>query len=182
MNRRVHAICQGQTLGRCSVTRRAEVATRAGTVISLARMVAVVALARSLPVVVAAVRVRLRAMTASTSQAALAVNLPEGKVRQGGVLQVGVDVFDDRVAAVGFVRAHGVQVGGVGGGEEGVEAPGVEQGALPGGLLLLGVQVEDAPPGARARVAMAFLTLGSKRTVTDTSAPPRSAAPTVGAP
>ena len=39
--------------------------------ISLRRMVAVVALARSLPLIVAAVRVRLNAMTARTSQAAL---------------------------------------------------------------------------------------------------------------
>ena len=59
--------------------RRAEVATRAGTVISLRRIVAVVALARSGPVRVAAARVRLNAMTASTSQAAFAVNTPEGR-------------------------------------------------------------------------------------------------------
>jgi hypothetical protein len=58
-------------------------ATRAGTVISLRRMVAVVAFARSLPAMVAAVRARLNAMTASTSQAALAVNLPEGRCGQG---------------------------------------------------------------------------------------------------
>jgi len=45
----------------------------------LRRMVAVVALARSGPVMVAAVRVRLNAMTARTSQAALAANLPEGR-------------------------------------------------------------------------------------------------------
>ena len=43
------------------------------------RRVAVVAFARSWPVMVAAVRVRLNAMTARTSQAALAVNLPEGR-------------------------------------------------------------------------------------------------------
>jgi hypothetical protein len=44
-------------------------------------------------------------------------------VREGGVLQVGVDLFDDRVAAVGLVRGDGVQIGG---GEERVETPGVE--------------------------------------------------------
>ena len=49
---------------------------------------------------------------------------------QGGVLQVGVDLLDDRVAAVGLVRGHGVGHLGVGGGEERVEAPGVEQGVL----------------------------------------------------
>ena len=59
--------------------RRAEDAIRAGTVISLRRMVAVVALARSGPVRVAAARVRLNAITASTSQAALAVNFPDGR-------------------------------------------------------------------------------------------------------
>ena len=59
VNRRVHASCQGQAVGRCRVTRRAEDATRAGTVISLRRMVAVVALARSALAMVAAVRVRL---------------------------------------------------------------------------------------------------------------------------
>ncbi len=61
------------------MTRRAEVATRAGTLISLRRMVAVVAFARSGQAIVAPVRVRLNAMTASTSQAALAVNFPEGR-------------------------------------------------------------------------------------------------------
>ena len=79
VNRRVHALCQGQAVGRCRVTRRAEVATRAGTAINFARIVAVVARARATPAMVAAVRVRLNAMTASTSQAALAVNFPEGR-------------------------------------------------------------------------------------------------------
>ena len=70
LNRRVHAVSQGQVVGRCRVSRRAEDATRAGMLISLRRMVAVVAFARSLPAMVAAVRVRLNAMTARTSQAA----------------------------------------------------------------------------------------------------------------
>ncbi len=48
-------------------------------------------------------------MTASTSQAALAVNIPGGQVRQRGVLQVGVDLLDDRVPAVGLVRGDGVE-------------------------------------------------------------------------
>ena len=58
---------------------RAEDATRAGTWISLRRMVAVVAFARALAAVQAAARVRLNAMMARTSQAALAVNLPDGR-------------------------------------------------------------------------------------------------------
>ena len=116
--------------------RRAEVATRAGTVISLRRIVAVVALARSGAATVPAARVRLNAMTASTSQAALAVNTPDGQVRQRGVLQVGVDLLDDGVMAVGLVGGDGVEDLGVGGGEERVEAPHVEQGVLAGGLVL----------------------------------------------
>ena len=55
-------------MGRCRVMRRAEDATGAGTVISLRRIVAVVDLARAgCPVSVAAARVRLNAITASTS-------------------------------------------------------------------------------------------------------------------
>jgi len=37
-----------------------------------------------------------------------------------------VDLFDDGVTAVGFVRGDGVQVAAFGGGEERVEASGVE--------------------------------------------------------
>ena len=60
--------------------RRAEDATRAGTWISLRRTVAVVAFASwGAAVRLAAARVRLNAMTASTSQAAFAVNFPEGR-------------------------------------------------------------------------------------------------------
>ena len=80
MNSSVQALSQGHAVGRCSVTRRAEAATRAGTVINLRRIVAVVALASPGPVMVAAARVRLNAITASTSQAAFAVNFPEGRV------------------------------------------------------------------------------------------------------
>ena len=40
---------------------------------------------------------------------ALAVNFPRGQVRQRGVLQVAVDLFDDGVPAVGAVRGDGVQ-------------------------------------------------------------------------
>ena len=79
----VHAVSQGHAVGRCMVIRRAECAIRAGMAISLRLIVAVVALARSVPVIVAAARVRLNAITASTSQAALAVNRPRWQVGQG---------------------------------------------------------------------------------------------------
>lgn len=68
---------RGQRVGRCRVIRRAEEAILAGTAISVRRMVAVVAFANVDPEMVAAARVRLNAMTASTSQAAFAVNTPE---------------------------------------------------------------------------------------------------------
>jgi len=63
----VQAVSQGQACGRCRVTRRAEVATRAGTMISVRRMVAVVAFAICGSVRLAAARVRLNAITAKTS-------------------------------------------------------------------------------------------------------------------
>ncbi len=46
---------------------------------SLRRIAAVVALARPGPVMLAAVRVGLNTITARTSQAAFAANLPEGR-------------------------------------------------------------------------------------------------------
>src|SRR3954462_12817543 len=110
---------------------------------SLRRIVAVVAFVRAAAWVrVTAARVRLKAITAQTSQAALALNTPEGRWGQGGGLEVGVDVFDDRVPPVGLVRGDGVAGVGVGGGEEGVEAPGVEQRLLA--VALLRVQLRDA--------------------------------------
>jgi len=74
----VQAVCQGQSRGRCRVRRRAEVAIRHGRWTNLRRRVAVVARARSGLARVPAARVRLNAITASTSQAALAVNTPDG--------------------------------------------------------------------------------------------------------
>ena len=70
------------------------------------------------PVMVAAARVRLNAMTARTGQAVFAGELPRGQVCQSAGLEVGVDLFDDRVPTVGLVRGDGVKVLGVGGGEE----------------------------------------------------------------
>ena len=78
------------------------------------------------------------------------MNMPGGQVGQGGVLQVGVDLLDDRVPAVGLVRGDGVEHVGVGGGEERVEPPQVEQRVLPGGLALglrSGIRRTTSRPG-----------------------------------
>lgn len=64
--------------------------------------------------------------------------LSRGQVRQGTVFEVRVDLLDDGVLAVGFVCGDGVQGAG---GEEGVEAVGVEQGLLP--CDFFGVQFRD---------------------------------------
>lgn len=79
---RVQAVCQGQSRGRCRTVRRARVAIRHGVWISLRRTDPVVARASCEPfgaARVAAARVRLNAITARTSQAALAVNTPDGR-------------------------------------------------------------------------------------------------------
>jgi hypothetical protein len=125
-------------------------------------MVAVVALARSALAMVAAVRVRLNAMTASTSQAALAVNFPEGRCARAEALRSAWTC--SMIAWPRWVRSAVTvsQVGGVGGGEEGVEPPGAEQGALPGGLVLLGVEVGDAAHHQPARNLVGDL-LGGER-------------------
>ena len=73
MNSCCHAVAEGQAAGRCSVVRRAEVATRAAMLISWVRMVAVVPLACTAEELPAARR-RLNAIAASTSQAELAAN------------------------------------------------------------------------------------------------------------
>ncbi len=70
------AVSQGQSVGRCSASRRAERARRPGTLISWVRMVAVVALAWNVEARKPAVRVRLNAIAAQTSQALFAANDP----------------------------------------------------------------------------------------------------------
>ena len=80
---RAHAVCQGQPVGRCRVSRRAERASRPGTLMSWDRMVPVVALAWKVEARVPAVRVRLNAMVAQTSQALLAQKCPEGRCANG---------------------------------------------------------------------------------------------------
>ena len=75
-------------MGRCRRSRRAEVAIRAGTLMSLRRIVAVVAFASAAVLFkVPAARVRLKAITAQTSQAALAVNTPEGRCASAEALR-----------------------------------------------------------------------------------------------
>src|SRR4029453_2057886 len=79
-NRVIHAVSQGQCVGRCSVNLRAEEAMRAGTETRVRRMVPVVAFVSfGSSVRVPAARVRLKAITAQTSQAAFAVNRPDGR-------------------------------------------------------------------------------------------------------
>ena len=85
------------------------------------------------------------------------VETSRGQVRQGRVFEVGVDLLDDRVAAVGLVGANGVQVAG---GEERVETPGAEQGALA--VVAAGVEVGDAAHHQPARDLLGGLS-GAKR-------------------
>ena len=77
----------GHSSGRCNVSRRAEVAILAGTAMSLRRMVAVVALASVGPVMVAAARVRLKAITARTSHAELAAKTLDGRCASAEALR-----------------------------------------------------------------------------------------------
>src|SRR5512144_3356660 len=99
VNSRCQDGCHGQSRGKCRVSRRAERASRAGTRISWARTVAVVALACSSDASAPAARVRLKAMAASTSQALFTANDPDGRC-QRSVLQVRVHLLDDGVPAV----------------------------------------------------------------------------------
>src|ERR1700712_4342267 len=79
VNNSVQLVCHGHPVGRCRVSVRAEPAILAGTPIRVRRMVPVVAFARFGPDTVAAALVRLNAMTASTSQPALAANDFDGR-------------------------------------------------------------------------------------------------------
>ena len=95
-----HRYSHRQPVGRCSVSRRAELAIRAGRLINWSRMVAGRAVAWNAEARQLAPRVRLCAIAARVSQAALAANLPNWQLGQRPRLQVGDDVFDDGVAAV----------------------------------------------------------------------------------
>ena len=74
-----HPVSQGQEVGRCSMMRLAEVEIRAGIWMSLRRIVPLRTLLRSVPVREPTARERLKAIVASTSQAAFALNTPEGR-------------------------------------------------------------------------------------------------------
>ena len=128
-------------MGRCRTSRRAERAIRAGTLISWARMVAVVALAWKAEARAPAARVRLNAIAAQTSQAPFAVNDPDGRWASGPCLQVGDDLLDDGVPAVAVLGLDHRQrcVG-----EHRVVAVAGEQ------LALAGRGVGVAGPGARS--------------------------------
>lgn len=114
-------------------------ARRAGTATIVVRIVA--ARARGIAAACAAARARLNARTVHASQAPFAVNFPEGQVRQGAVFELGDDLLDDRVPAVGSVGADRVE-GGVR--DERVVPPGREQLALPGRGGRCGAQPLDA--------------------------------------
>ena len=83
----VPAGSQGQPVGRCSRSVRAERASRAGTLISWVRIVPVVARAWNAEARHPAARMRLNAIAASTSHAELAWNDPEGRCASGPFLR-----------------------------------------------------------------------------------------------
>lgn len=87
-------------------------------------MVPVVAVASCGPLSAAAARVRFEREHREHQPGGVGGERAAGQVCQGGVLQVGVDLFDDGVAPVGYLRCHGVQAAG---GKEGVVSPQVEQ-------------------------------------------------------
>ncbi len=66
---------------------------------------------------------------------------------QGAVLQIGVDLLDHRMSPMGLVGGDGVEITG---GEERVEAVGVEQCRL---INVLGNQLGNAAPGAITEAA-----------------------------
>jgi hypothetical protein len=84
------------------------------------------------------------------------------QVRQRRVLEVGVDLLDDRVPTVGLARGDGVEDRGVGGDEEPVEPPGVEQGVLAGCFVLLGVEVRDPADHEPAEHVVGLLLRGER--------------------
>jgi hypothetical protein len=143
-NRLRHAVSHGQFCGRCSVNRLAEEATRAGTETRARRRGPVVALVSfGSPVRRPAARVRLKAITRADQPRGVRRKRVRREMGDCGVLQVRVHLLDDGVLAVGFVGGDGTDLVGVGGGEERVEPPDVEQRALT--LVLGRSQVGDTP-------------------------------------
>ena len=70
-----------------AVSRRAEDAARAGTAISVRRMVPVVAPARCPPAMTPAAGVKLNAITSHTNHALFAVNFPDGRCASGAFVR-----------------------------------------------------------------------------------------------
>lgn len=143
---RVQAICQGQSWGEMKDQPSCSGRDPTGNLDQLAAHGRRRRCARSEPCAAkaAVARVRLKAITASTGQAAFAVNTPEGRCASAEPLQIGVDLFDDRVTTMGLARSDRVENRRVGGGEERVEPPHVGQAVLPGRPVLLGLEVGDA--------------------------------------
>ena len=77
MNNIDHHDSHGQSVGNC--TKRAEVEIRAGISISFRRIVPILVLRRSLPAITPTSREPMNAIVASTSQAAFAVKIPDGR-------------------------------------------------------------------------------------------------------
>lgn len=100
-NNHRHCDSHFQPSGRRSTNLRNRCATRARAVTIRCRIMAVVAQAIDLAAMVPAVRVRLKAMTASTNHGSVRAELPGRHIRQGTVFQVGVDLPNDRVLPVG---------------------------------------------------------------------------------
>jgi len=83
VQRSSQAGAQGQSVGRCRVSRLAEDAILAGTATRWVRSVAHLAVACRTDAAAPAARRTLNAMQARASQAALASNLPEGACARG---------------------------------------------------------------------------------------------------
>src|SRR6476659_8056504 len=165
---------------------------RAGTVIRVARMVAVRALASAGPVMVAAARVRLNAITAATSQAALAVKRPEGRCARAESLRSAWTcsmIAWPRWVLSALTVSRSLVVKNAWKRQVPNRAP------WPWLLLGLrsGMRRTTNRPGicsvaflelnaVNAIAAIAVLTVESRRTVIDTWAPPRIAAATEGCP
>src|SRR5674476_549584 len=135
-----HGCSQGHRSGRWRRSRRAERAMRAGTAMSWARIVAVVARAWYLEARVPAARVRLNEIAARTSYAVFALICPEDKCASGAPFNSAMTFSRVGVVAVGCLRREHRLLGV---GEDRVVAPGGEQGALPG-RERGGVQALDA--------------------------------------
>ena len=151
---------QGQSVGRCSTRRRAEDAIRAGSSISWVRRVAQRAFACRFEAAAPAARSKVERDGGECEPGGVGLELPGGCVGERAVLQLGDNLLDDGVVAVGLVRGDGGQSAV---GDERVMAPGGEQLVLPGAargrLLKAGDTAHDEP----AVHCWAFLRVGAER-------------------